>query len=150
MESCTIILKGEFPMIQIIAGEQGEGKSKLLINMANQSIKTSKGNVVYLDHDRGHMFNLHHKIRFIEVNDFPISDYKQFFGFICGIISQDHDIENIYIDGLLKLTNLSLEEIHPFLDELKRISKKYNVHFVIGISCKVKEIPDPLKTFLIA
>lgn len=137
-------------MIQIISGEQGEGKTKHLIDMANKKLKETHGHIVYLDNDRGHMYELHHKIRFIVVDEFPIDDYKEFFGFVCGIISQDHDIEHIFIDGLLKLTHLKLNEAQKLLEELKRITKKYNVHFIIGMNCKIKEVPDPLKSYLIA
>lgn len=137
-------------MIQIIAGEKGEGKTKHLIDMANRSAKSSNGHVVYLDNDRDHIFDLHHNIRFIETSDFPVAGHKEFYGFICGILSQDHDIDYVYIDGLLKLSRLSLEEAQSFIEKLKEIAEKYNVKFIIGMSCKAKEIPENLKEFLIA
>ena len=118
--------------------------------MANRSAKTSHGHVVYLDNDRDHIFDLHHNIRFIETTDFPVSGYKEFYGFICGILSQDHDIDYVYIDGLLKLSRLSLEEAQSFIERLKEISEKYNVKFIIGMNCKEKEIPENLRSFLIA
>jgi hypothetical protein len=137
-------------MIQIIAGDKGEGKTKHLIDMANKSAKSSAGHVVYLDNDHDHMYDLHHNVRFIEVTDFPISGNKEFFGFICGVLSQDHDIDHVFIDGLLKLTHLSLEDAHLFLEKVKEIAEKYTVKFIIGMNCKEKEIPEHLKTFLIA
>ena len=36
-------------MIQIIAGKKGSGKTKRLIDMTNNAVKTSSGNVVFLD-----------------------------------------------------------------------------------------------------
>ena len=86
-------------MIQILAGEKGEGKTKRLIEMANDAGKSSKGHVVFIDDDNRHMYDLHYNIRFVKTN-FVMNDQKIFFGFICGILSQDNDIEQIYIDGL--------------------------------------------------
>ena len=129
-------------MIQIISGEKGEGKSKHLIDMANKKVKETLGHIVYLNNDREHMYQLNYKIRFIVVDEFPIRNCREFLGFICGIIAQDHDIDYIYIDGLLKFTRLSVEEAQNFIEELLQIGEKYNVHFVIGMSCKNKDIPN--------
>ncbi|WP_058485074.1 hypothetical protein [Defluviitalea phaphyphila] len=137
-------------MIQIITGEKGEGKTKHLINMANECVKNTSGHIIYLDNDHDHIYDLNYKIRFIETNEFPVNGFKEFFGFICGILAQDHDIEYVYIDGLLKITKLSLEDAHLFLEKLKKISKKYTVNFIIGLNCKNNEIPDNFKSFLIA
>ena len=86
-------------MIQILAGEKGEGKTKRLIDMANEAGKTSNGHVVFIDDDSRHMYDLHYNIRFVKTN-LKMDDQRILFGFICGILSQDSDIEQIYIDGL--------------------------------------------------
>lgn len=137
-------------MIQIISGEKGEGKTKHLIDMANTKVKETPGHIVYLNNDREHMYQLHYKIRFIVVDDFPVKNSKEFLGFICGIIAQDHDIDHIYIDGLLKMTKLTLEEAYNLIEELRQVGEKFNVNFVIGMSCRNKDIPESLKSYLIA
>ena len=51
-------------MIQIIAGEKGVGKTKRLIEMANEAGKTSNGHVVFIDDDNRHMYDLHYNNKF--------------------------------------------------------------------------------------
>ena len=80
-------------MVQIIAGRKGKGKTKHLLDMANDSIKKAIGSIVYLDKSSKHMYELNNRIRLINVNEFPITTSQGFVGFISGIISQDHDIE---------------------------------------------------------
>jgi hypothetical protein len=137
-------------MIKIIAGEKGEGKTKQLINMANEAAKTSSGHVVFVDDDKRHIYDLNHSIRFIKATDFPIEDDKEFFGFLCGILSEDHDIDQLYIDGLLKVSHLSLQGAAVFLEKLKNVSEKYNTRFIISINCKDRDVPENLKPFLVA
>ena len=45
-------------MIQIISGSKGKGKTKYLIQMANDAVKTAEGNVVYLDKNNKHMLEI--------------------------------------------------------------------------------------------
>ncbi|MDE6943124.1 MAG: twitching motility protein PilT, partial [Lachnospiraceae bacterium] len=80
-------------MIQLIVGKKGKGKTKHLLDKVNAEIKDVEGNVVYLDKSRKHMFELNNKIRLIDVPDYLVSNSDEFIGFICGIISQDHDLQ---------------------------------------------------------
>lgn len=89
-------------MVQIIAGKKGKGKTKHLLDMANAAIKGANGTVVYLDKSAQHMYELNNRIRLINVNEFPVASAEGFLGFICGIISQDHDLETMYLDSFLK------------------------------------------------
>ena len=93
-------------MVQIIAGKKGKGKTKYLLDMANTAIKESKGSIVYLDKSSKHMYELSNKIRLINVAEFPVHSPEGFVGFLCGIISQDHDLETMYLDSFLKLSSL--------------------------------------------
>ena len=94
-------------MIQIISGSKGKGKTKYLIQMANDAIKTAEGNVVYLDKNNKHMYELSNRIRLINVGDYPIDTYDAFLGFICGLISQDSDLETLFLDSFLTIANVS-------------------------------------------
>ena len=129
-------------MVQIIAGKKGKGKTKHLLDMANAAIKGANGTVVYLDKSAQHMYELNNKIRLINVNEFPIKSSEGFLGFICGIISQDHDLETMYLDSFLKLSCLEVEEISDTYMTLKNIGEKYHVTFVLSISMDAAELPD--------
>ena len=93
-------------MVQLIVGNKGKGKTKQLLDKVNNEIEMTKGNIVYLDKSTKHMFELNNRIRLIDVSDYLVTNADEFLGFICGIISQDHDVEKIYIDSLLILANL--------------------------------------------
>ena len=136
-------------MIQIIAGEKGEGKTKHLLEMANEAAKTAKGHVVFIDDDNRHMYDLHYNIRFVQTN-FKMTRQETFFGFICGIVSQDNDIEQIYIDGLHNIVSgLTDEGMAEFITLLEKFSKDEDVDFIMIISKKVEDLPEVAKQYLI-
>ena len=129
-------------MVQIIAGAKGKGKTKYLLDMANTAVKEAKGSVVYLDKSSKHMYELNNRIRLINVNEYPVSTSQGFIGFICGIISQDHDIETMFLDSFLKLAGLEGEDISETITTLEGISEKYSVNFVLSISLDAAEMPE--------
>ena len=94
-------------MIEIIAGEKGKGKTKELLAKVNHSVAAASGNIVYLDKSQKHMYELNNKVRLINVMDYPIDNCDEFLGFLCGIVSQDHDLEEMYLDSFLTIANLA-------------------------------------------
>ena len=134
-------------MVQLIIGNKGKGKTKFLLEKVNSEIKGILGNICYLDKSSKHMFELNNKVRLINVSDFNIENTDQFIGFISGIISQDHDIQEIYIDGFEKLAQLpsdlcGLEECLTLLVELGEI---FNVKFTVGVSAEKEQLSPALQ-----
>ena len=80
-------------MVEIICGEKGKGKTKELLAKVNSAVTTASGNIVYLDKSQKHMYELNNKVRLINVMDYPIESCDTFLGFLCGIVSQDHDLK---------------------------------------------------------
>ena len=137
-------------MIQIIAGEKGQGKTKRLLDMANEAGKVANGNIVFIDDDKRHMFDLSYNIRFVETSSFIMDDHRMFYGFIRGILSQDSDIEKIFIDGINNIIKkITLEDFLNFIEELEKVSVEYNVDFIMIISIKVEDLPESVKKYLI-
>lgn len=132
-------------MVQIIAGNKGKGKTKHLLDKANAAIKESKGSIVYLDKSSKHMYELNNKIRLINVQGYGLNDSSAFIGFICGIISQDHDLEIMFLDSFLKLACLEGEDILETIDKLEKIGEKYHVTFVLSVSMDAENLPDNAK-----
>ena len=93
-------------MVQLIIGNKGRGKTRYLLEKVNSEVKDTLGNICYLDKSSKHMFELNNRVRLINVSDFAIENTDQFIGFICGIISQDHDLEQMYFDSFLKIAHL--------------------------------------------
>ena len=132
-------------MVQIIAGRKGKGKTKHLLERANTAIKEANGSIVYLDKSSKHMYELNNRIRLINVNEYPIYSSEGFIGFICGIISQDHDLETMFFDSFLKLSSLEDGDISEKISILDKISEKYHVTFVLSISMDLDEFPEDVK-----
>ena len=132
-------------MVQIIAGRKGKGKTKHLLDMANDSIKKAIGSIVYLDKSSKHMYELNNRIRLINVNEFPITTSQGFVGFISGIISQDHDIETMFLDSFLKLACLEGEDISETIATLENLSAKYDVNFVLSVSMDGGEMQEQVQ-----
>ena len=136
-------------MVQIIAGKKGKGKTKYLLDMANTAIKEAKGSIVYLDKSVKHMYELSNKIRLINVAEFRVSTAEGFVGFLCGIISQDHDLEVMYLDSFLKLASLEGEDISATIAALDQLSAKYHVNFVLSVSLDADELPENAKDMVL-
>ena len=129
-------------MVQVIAGKKGKGKTKHLLDRANSAIRDSKGSIVYLDKSSKHMYELSNKIRLINVNEYPINSSEGFIGFICGIISQDHDLEMMFLDSFLKLACLEGEDISETVSILENIGERYHITFVLSVSMDADQMPE--------
>ena len=129
-------------MVQVIAGKKGKGKTKHLLDRANSAIRDSKGSIVYLDKSSKHMYELSNKIRLINVNEYPINSSEGFIGFICGIISKDHDLEMMFLDSFLKLACLEGEDISETVSILENIGERYHITFVLSVSMDADQMPE--------
>lgn len=136
-------------MVELIVGKKGKGKTKVLLERVNSAIKSANGSIVYLDKSAKHMYELNNKIRLIDVSAFPLKNSDEFVGFICGIISQDHDLEEIYLDGFLTISKLDGQEVEDTLNQLDAIGQKFNLTFVISISLNKEEIPASLQSKIV-
>ena len=110
-------------MVELIVGKKGKGKTKVLLDKVNGAIKNVNGSIVYLDKSTKHMYELNNKIRLIDVSGYPIINADEFVGFICGIISQDHDLEQIYLDSFLTTAKLEGLDISGTLEQLEEIGE---------------------------
>lgn len=136
-------------MVQILAGEKGEGKTKILIDLANESVSTSDGDVIYIDDDKRHIYDLNHKIRFVEVSEFPLANYRELIGFIYGIFSQNSDITKVFVDGIFKIVqSLGNEDLIKLVTRLDSMSKAYNVDFVLAGNVDPADLPKEVEQYI--
>ena len=136
-------------MVQILAGEKGEGKTKILIDLANESVSTSDGDVIYIDDDKRHIYDLNHKIRCVEVSEFPLANYRELIGFIYGIFSQNSDITKVFVDGIFKIVqSLGDEDLIKLVTRLDSMSKAYNVDFVLAGNVDPADLPKEVEQYI--
>ena len=129
-------------MVELIVGKKGKGKTKVLLDKVNGAVKEANGSIVYLDKSTKHMYELNNKVRLIDVSGFPIKNADEFVGFICGILSQDHDLEQIYLDSFLKVAKLEGKDVTSTLEQLEYIGTQFNVTFIISMSLDKEELPE--------
>lgn len=132
-------------MVQLIVGNKGKGKTKQLLDKVNNEVREISGNIVYLDKSTKHMYELNNKIRLIDVSQFMIENNSEFLGFVCGIISQDHDLQQMYFDSFLKIACLEGKDVTETIEKLERLSKSFEVDFILSISVDESELPAAVK-----
>ena len=136
-------------MVQLIVGKKGKGKTKHLLDKVNSEVQQVPGSIVYLDKSTKHMYELNNKIRLIDVSSYLISDSSEFLGFVCGIISQDHDLQQMYFDSFLKIACLENESIEPVIEKLEKIGEAFGVDFILSVSMDESELPASMKEKII-
>lgn len=136
-------------MIKLLIGKKGTGKTKALIEQVNAASSVAKGNVVFISNNTSSaIFDISKKVRMTDTTDFDIANYSEFEGFICGIISGNYDITNIFVDGLFKVVNGDdLDGLENFLTRLEKISVKFDISFVLTLSIDADAAPDYVKNF---
>ena len=136
-------------MVQLIVGNKGKGKTKYLLDKVNAEVKEVEGSIVYLDKSTKHMYELNNKIRLIDVSDYMIDSTDAFTGFVSGIISQDHDLQKMYLDSLMKVAKVEADGVESILKKLEVVSEKFKIDFVISVSVTESDLSDEMKANVI-
>ena len=134
-------------MIKLLIGKKGSGKTKALISQVNSAAEVAKGNVIFISNNTSSaMYDVNRRVRMIDTTDFDIINYTEFEGFICGIISGNFDITDVFVDGLFKIVESdALDGLEKFLARLNKISEKFNISFVLSLSIDIDSAPDYVK-----
>lgn len=134
-------------MIKLLVGKPGTGKTKIMIDQANDAVKNAKGNILFISESAESILDVNHNLRYINISEFPVNSSDEFVSFLYGIISTNFDIESIYIDGILNLFILTPEEMCAWLDKIKEFSDKYDISIEISVSIS-GDVPECLKQYI--
>ena len=135
-------IKERFAMVNLVTGPRGSGKTQQMIDLANEKVKTSNGNVVFIKKSHKDTYTVDFNIRVIRMADYPdILTLEEFVGFLYGMAAGNHDIGAIFIDSILKQANITLESLAAFLQKLNKISTENNIDFYLSVSAEKKDIP---------
>lgn len=137
-------------MVHLVCGHSGTGKTRRMIEMANSAIDEIQGRMVFLEANNRHIFDLDYRIRYINTKEFGLTNEDQFQGFLCGVIATDYDIEQVYIDGLYKITKSEKEKLESLIERLDYLSKTFDVNFIISVNHDVEDIPEGLRDRVIS
>lgn len=129
-------------MVYLVTGPRGSGKTQQMIDLANEKVKTSNGNIVFIKKSHKDTYTVDFNIRVIRMADYPdVLTLEEFVGFLYGMAAGNHDIEAVFIDSVLKQANITLESLAAFLHKLNKISTENNIDFYLSISADKKDIP---------
>lgn len=129
-------------MVNLVTGPRGSGKTQKMIDLANEKVKTSNGNIVFIKKSHKDTYTVDFNIRVIRMADYPdILTLEEFVGFLYGMAAGNHDIEAVFIDSVLKQANITLESLAAFLQKLNKISTENNIDFYLSVSAEKKDIP---------
>lgn len=136
-------------MLELLIGKKGTGKTKVLIDSVNRAAGEAHGNVIFISNNTGrNMYDIDTKVRMADTSDFDIKSWEEFLGFVCGIISSNFDISNIYIDGVLKIVKDTTEGMEVFLNSVDEMSKKFNIDVMISVTMDASEAPEYIKKYV--
>lgn len=131
-------------MISLIIGNKGSGKTKRLIDLINEAVAKSDGTVVCIEKSPLLTYEVTHKARLIETERFGIEGCDAFYGMVCGIIAQDHDLTEIFVDATFKIVGRNYDEFAALINKLSKVSEESNVDFVFTVSEDKEKLPEAL------
>ena len=135
-------------MIQVIYGRKGSGKTKRIIEKANNSVETCDGGIVYLYCNSKHMLELRHEIRYIDTSEYGIKGAYTFLGFVSGLLASNFDLKMIFVDGFLKLMDRPVDQMEDLFAKLDDFSTTHSIDIVLSISLEPSEMPEYLQKYI--
>lgn len=137
-------------MIQLIIGEKGKGKTKVLLDAANKAAENANGNIIFIDKDNSHMYELKNNIRLVNSKDFDIDNADAFIGFVSGIVSADYDLEEIFIDRMLPVANVEAKDANAVLERIQKIADARDIKITVSLSVVKSDLSAGLTDKVIA
>ncbi len=134
-------------MIKFITGAKGSGKTKWLIDSANKEYKSGNGNIAFIDVDDDHIFSLDFNVRLINVTEYKVRSLAALYGFVCGMLAMDYDLERIYIDSIYKIVDLKAEDLERVYKDLNEVAEANNACIYINIDKLTEEMPESLRQY---
>ena len=133
-------------MIKLIVGTKGSGKTKTMIDMINEATKTATGNVVVIEKSMQLTTSINHAARLVDVDEYKINNAEMLYGFVAGVLAGNYDIEQVYVDGLLKIGEKNVQALGDLLDKIATIAEDKLV--VVTVSAAEEELTDNVKKYL--
>ncbi len=134
-------------MIKLIIGNKGSGKTKILIDIINQSLNTSEGNVVVLDKTTKLRYDVKPSARLVDVDAYKIEGHDAFYGMVCGILAGNYDITDICVDSILKIVGRDYDKLGEMFDKIEAVANENKVNVTFTVSADISELPESVKKY---
>ena len=134
-------------MIKLIVGTKGSGKTKAMVDMINNATQTTTGNVVVIEKCMNLTYHIDYKARLIDMDEYKISGYDMLYGFISGVLAGNYDITELFLDGILRITDHDMAAAAKVLNAIDKITS--NIEVVVTVSADAADLPEDLKKFVI-
>lgn len=131
-------------MVKLIIGKKGSGKTKKLIEAVVAATEKSNGNVVCIEKGPALTYDIPHKARLINIENFGVSGYDAFYGFLCGICAGNYDVTDLFVDATLRIGSRDYGELLEFMKKVAPLSEDSDTCMVFTISCEESELPAEL------
>lgn len=135
-------------MLNIIIGEKGTGKTKKLIDSIHAAEASTNGSVVFINKGDRHKFDVSHKVRLVDTDEFNVVTYNSLYGMICGMISQNYDIKHIFVDSITKIAGNDMALLEQFVEEVNAVAEKFETDIDIIISLAAEAAPEGVKKYI--
>ena len=136
-------------MVKLIMAATGSGKTKKIIDLVNEAATQEPGSIVCIAKGNQLNFDISHKARLINVQDYSVSNYSSLLGFVAGIHAGNYDITKIFIDSLYKVAcDDKPEDADQFILALDEFSSKHSVEFTVALSGDAASASDVMKKYL--
>lgn len=133
-------------MIRYILGAKGAGKTKWLIDHANEDHEGGNGNIAFVEVDDDHIFSLDYNVRLINATEYNLTNLDEFYGFLSGMFAMDYDLEKVYVDGMYKVMDLSIEDLKDLANRLETLGME-NRQIYINVNYVEADFPEELKEY---
>ncbi len=135
-------------MIKIIYGAKGTGKTKMMIDAANEAVKAAKGHLIFISDSKRGMYDLEREVRFIDTTEYDVAGESALCGFVKGVIAGNNDNEYVFIDGLVRIAGKPVQELAAFFYMLDKVAKNNNLVVTVSVSAAKEELPDFVTKYL--
>ena len=134
-------------MIKLIVGTKGSGKTKTMIDMINDAAVNASGSIVCIEKGMKSTYNIKNSVRLIDVDDYSIKGYSMFYGFFAGVLAGNYDIQEVYVDGILKIGENDIDGFVELVKQLEGLSRD-DLKIVFTVSTAVETLPEEIKKYL--
>jgi len=135
-------------MVSLILGSKGHGKTKKLIERVNAAAAVSDGNVVCVDKAGKLGISIDNAVRLVHTDEYGISGYDAFYGFLSGLCAGNYDITDVFVDATLRIGSRDMTALAAFLSQVDKLGKISETKFVFTISEDESNLPIPFRDFI--